>query len=91
MKGSYSESLHDLQHAIQLDSNYAYAYNNIGFSLTRLVRYEESKQKILFSLFINPDKAYAYKNMALLYLAMNRNPDACPYLHQALNVSFKEF
>lgn len=70
--GYYEMSIPNFRKALQIDSNYGFAYDNLGYSLIQTGQLEEGKQQLEKALETeNNDNAYTYRNFALYYLAKN--------------------
>jgi len=68
--------------------NNAFAYSNRGFVKYNLGNYSDALDDINASLKIDPENSYAYKNMALIYIAMDSLDVACSNLSKALNLGY---
>lgn len=70
--GDYEKSISNFQKALQIDSNYGFAYDNLGYALIKTGQIEEGKKQLEQALRTeNNDNAYTYRNLALYYLAKN--------------------
>lgn len=70
--GEHQKSILNFQKALQIDPNYGFAYDNLGYSLIQLGRLEEGKQQLIKAMQTeNNDNAYTYRNLALYQLAKN--------------------
>lgn len=68
--GDYEKSISNFQKAIQIDSNYGFAYDNLGYALIQTGKLEEGKKQLDNALKTNNnDNAYTYRNYALYYVA----------------------
>ncbi len=70
--GEYEKSIANFQKAIQLDSNYGFAYDNLGYALILTGKIEEGKDQLEKALRTeNNDDTYTYRNFGLYYHAKN--------------------
>lgn len=69
----------------------AYPLNNRGFVHYRLRNYDQALEDIKRSLEIDHQNSYAYKNLALVYLATDRNDEACENLVNAYLYGYHKF
>jgi Tfp pilus assembly protein PilF len=70
--GDYEKSIPNFQKALQIDTNYGFAYDNLGYALIQTGQVEEGKQQLEQALKTdNNDNAYTYRNLALYFLARN--------------------
>jgi len=65
-------------------------YNNMGYAEYKLGLHEDALKDINTSLKMLPDNSYAYKNRALVYIAMKKEDLACADIHNALALEFTE-
>ena len=70
--GRSDEALTSLDKAIELDPDYAYAWNNRGVSLHYLERYTEAIASLDKAIELDPDYALAIENRRLLLEKMNQ-------------------
>ena len=69
--GEYEKSIPNFQNALQIESNYGYAYDNLGYALIQLGRLEEAKQQLDHARSTeNNELAYSARNLALYYQAL---------------------
>ena len=54
-------------HAIKLDPNYAYAYNNRGIAYAKVGKYNRAIEEYKTAIQLKPDYAHAYNNRAAAY------------------------
>ena len=64
-------------------------YNNRGYAFYKLGMYKEAVADINYSLQLYPTNAYAYRNLALVYLATKKNKEACSALEYSSFYGFK--
>lgn len=88
--GEYEQAISMLDKAIALsnDEYGAFAYNNKGYALMQLGQLEAAREHILKSLSLHKGNAYAYRNLALLYLKENNRVAAKEALLQAKRFRF---
>ena len=85
-----SERDHDAiqfyERALEIDPQYAYAYNNKGLSLSRLGRYEEAIAELDKALEIDPNALKAYYNKGLALSHLERYEEAIAEFDKALGI-----
>lgn len=70
--GEYGKSIDNFRKAIELNDNYAYAYDNLGYSFIQTGELEKGMRCIEKAMLLeNNDNAYSYRNMALYYERKN--------------------
>ncbi len=86
----YEGALADYNKFIEINraGNNAFAYSNRGFVKYNLGNYSDALDDINASLKIDPENSYAYKNMALIYIAMDSLDVACSNLSKALDLGY---
>lgn len=68
----YEKSITNFHKALQIDPNYGFAYDNLGYSLIQTGQLEEGRHQLEKAFKTeNNDNAYTYRNLALYYLAKN--------------------
>src|SRR5947207_1423148 len=72
----YDEALAAYQQALQLDPDYAKAYNNMGYVLNEIKRYEEALAAYEQAIRLNPNYAKAYNNKAIALEHLGRTTEA---------------
>ena len=63
----------DYDQAINLDPEYAVAYNNRGNSYNALKQYEKAIEDYRQAIKLNPEEGTAYYNIACLYRAPGKS------------------
>ena len=78
-----------LRKAIELDPNYAVAYNNLGYLLwDKKNQPEEGEQLLRKAIELDPNIAAAYNNLGyLLYDKLNRPEEGIKILKKAINLN----
>ena len=75
--GDYEKSISNFKKALSIDSNYGFAYDNLGYALIQIGQIEEGKQKLERAMQTeNNDFAYTYRNIALYHSAKNESEKA---------------
>ncbi|EMR02757.1 tetratricopeptide repeat protein [Cesiribacter andamanensis] len=70
-KGDLEQSIRSFKKALEIDSNFGYAYDNLAYALIRIGSAEEGWQYLEQARATkNNDKAYSYRNHALYYQAV---------------------
>ncbi|MCF8369968.1 MAG: hypothetical protein K9G76_13080 [Bacteroidales bacterium] len=89
-KGDYAGSIEDYNKFIQLnkDGDISYALNNRGFAKYKLELYSEALQDINQSILRDPNNSFAYKNLALVYIALDSLDLACENLNKSIEMGF---
>lgn len=88
--GRHERALKDYKQAIKLNPNYAYAFNNRGWSRYMTGDADKGIKDIVGSLKRRGDNAWAYRNLAVIALEQGRIDDACSYAQSAINYNFVE-
>ncbi|MEZ5148703.1 MAG: hypothetical protein R2759_16960 [Bacteroidales bacterium] len=89
--GDYKGSIDDYNHYISLnEGNNAYALNNRGFAKYKQNDTQGALTDIETSLQQDPQNAYAYKNLALVWISVDSLNDACQNLHLALDHGYAQ-
>jgi len=66
--GQYEKSISDFQNALNLDPNYGYANDNLGFAFIMIGELDKGKNHLDRAIKTgNNDDAYSFRNMALYY------------------------
>ena len=70
--GDYGKSIDSFRKAIEFNANYAYPYDNLGYSFILTGELEKGMRCIEKAMQLeNNDNAYSYRNMALYYERKN--------------------
>lgn len=83
----YAEALIAFERAIQLNPNYALAYNNKGRALSRLKQYEEALIAYDQALRLDPAYAHAYNNKGVALRKLGRNEEAILACEEAIRLN----
>lgn len=81
-----AEALLVLRQAIALDSNYATAWNNLGWALSDLGLYEESLEAYNQAIKINPNSANTWYNRGITLYQLQLDTEAKASFEQALRI-----
>lgn len=90
------QDFHSVIAVIQKDSSQyppfllTYAYNNLGFAHHMAGNHQEALKHINYSLQRIDSNSYAYKNRALVFLALNEPQKACQDLLKAQELGYLE-
>ena len=84
--GDFSGAIRDYDKAIELDPNYAAAYNNRGNSYATLMQYERSIQNYDKAIELNPNDAAAYNNRGNSYHNLKQYERAIQDYHKAIEL-----
>lgn len=90
LMGKYKESLPYFDKALQLEKDEPVTLNNRGFARYKLNDLEGAMEDISKSIEGYPANSYAFKNRALVYLAMNKGTEACNDLKRAKELQFEK-
>lgn len=90
LMGKYEESLVYFNKALELEKNEPLTLNNRGFTRYKLNDYPGALDDINKSIAFYPTNAYAYKNRALVYIALEKNEQACADLLKAKELQFEK-
>ena len=86
-KDKYQEAITHYDRAIDINHQFAAAYNNRGFAKSRLDRYEDALADYNEALRINPQLADAYYNRGFAKFRLDRYEDALADFDQALRIN----
>ncbi|MCF8295921.1 MAG: tetratricopeptide repeat protein [Saprospiraceae bacterium] len=76
--------------AIEMDSTQALIYSNRGYTYYKKGDYTNALKDINYSISLYPGNSYAYRNLALVYIATNKMDEACTVLGYALDYGFEK-
>ena len=88
--GRYEEALVYFNKALELDKDEPLTLNNRGFTRYKLNNLAGALEDINKSIFLYTTNAYAYKNRALVYLALDKKEEACTDLQKARELQFEK-
>lgn len=88
--GQHAEAIRDLDKAITLNRDSAYAYDNRGFAKMRLGDLAGAEQDINKSLELDALNSYAYKNKGLLYIELGMFDQAIKQFYKARDLGYFE-
>ncbi len=88
--GDYEGAIEDYLIAIDLSTNDndAHAYSNMAYAKMKMKNYKEALDDIKFSLSLDSLNSYAYRNKALIFLALNNKHVACVDLQKAIELGY---
>jgi len=86
----YDSAFIYLEKARILDPKNPYTLNNISYTQLKLDDLKGAMKSVNASLKTFPGNSYAYRNRALVYLAMSENEKACEDLYSAVKYGFTE-
>lgn len=72
-----------LEVATPSSSSWYWIHNNLGYSLNQLGQHEEAERYLRAAIEIDPERANAFKNLALALLAQNLHAQAAEYFVRA--------
>lgn len=82
----YKKAIGEYEKALELNPQFAEAYNGIGFSYEALGKYEEALRSYKKAVELKPDYAIAYNNMAILYKSLGLYAKALEYFQKAIDL-----
>jgi tetratricopeptide (TPR) repeat protein len=90
-KNDFEGAIKDYTQFIKLNEggNSAFAFNNRGFAKYKLERYADALMDIDSSIKIDPKNSFAYKNKALIHIALDSNDKACMNLSKAIELGYQ--
>jgi len=86
-KGSYREAIPELAKAIELEPNFAPAYNRLGMSYAILNDYERAESNFKKVIELSPGIDQGYLNLGLLYELKGEPSKALPLLRKAFSLN----
>ncbi|MFJ2171263.1 tetratricopeptide repeat protein, partial [Streptomyces griseofuscus] len=86
LMGRFEEALTDLNHAIQLEPDYAWAIASRGETYRLMGRFEEALTDLNHAIQLEPDYAWAIANRGETYRLMHRYDDALTDLNHAIQL-----
>ncbi len=90
LMGTYEESLGYFNKSLELEKDEPLTLNDRGFSRYKLNDYAGALEDINKSITRYAINAYAYKNRALVYLALEKKDEACADLKKAKELQFEK-
>lgn len=73
---------------IELDKDQPLAFNNRGYVKYKLNDLKGAMQDVNHSLELYPSNSFAYKNRALIFIALKQMNFACEDLQKAISLGF---
>lgn len=89
--GKLEESELFYKTAIQYDNQFAYPLNNWGYLEFLRKNYDKALELINNSIKIDPSNSYAFKNRAIVYLALGNKESAYQDLIHAKDLGYEEY
>ena len=83
----YEQAIEFFNHAIAIDDQEAFAYNNRAFANMKLGKINEAMEDVETSLRLMPDNSYAYRNRGLIWITKGEKGKACDDWHKALQLN----
>ena len=80
------EAVRNYKKAIEADSNYAQAYNNLGISLHKLENIDEAIDNYKKAINLKKDFAEAFNNLGSAKKALNKTNEAIEFFKKAINL-----
>lgn len=87
--GRYEEALVYFNKALELDKDEPLTLNNRGYTRYKLNNLAGALEDIDKSIILYATNAYAYKNRALVYIALDKE-EACKDLQKARELQFEK-
>lgn len=88
--GKYKEAIEYFDKALLLEKDEPLTLNNRGHARYFLHDHRGALEDINKSIHLYPANSYAYKNRALVFLALNEKDKACADIQQAITYGFTE-
>ena len=89
-QGLYAEAIQNFDKAIQLDAEYAKAYNNRGNSYANLGQYQRAIEDFDKAIQLDPNDALTYDNRGLAYDALGQDAEANADQAKACSLNSKQ-
>ncbi len=86
----YQGSLEYFDKAIKLNPKFSNAYNNRGFAKLQLNDLKGARADIMRAQELEPTNSYAYRTMALYFIADNKPKQACEQLDKAIKFGYSD-
>jgi len=86
----YTGAIEYFNKAIELNPNFAYAYNNRGYAKMQLGDLSGARKDITKSLEMDSTNSYTCKTIAQLFIAEKKLPQACEQLNKAIKLGYNE-
>lgn len=87
--GKYKEALLLAEELLKIEKRpHGVLYSNKAFAHYKLGEYDQALEDINKSLDIDPSNSYAYKNRALIHIALKNATEACNDLRTAINMNY---
>ena len=83
-RGRIDEAIAHYRRALEIKSNYAEAYNNLGFALGRGGRFDEAMGYFRKAVAITPDFAEAHYNLGVALACVRQTDEATRHFQTAL-------
>ncbi len=94
VSGEFDLAIADIRKVMEINEeeglNMAHSYNNLGYMLYRKNLYTEAMSNIEYSLELDDTNSYAYRNLALVYLALKQVELACISATKSIELGFIE-
>lgn len=89
----YSAAVKDFLFSVKLNTSNtenAYGMNNIGYCYYKLKEYDKAESYILESIEMLPHNPYAYRNLALINIALGKKEQACSHIDKSISLGAAE-
>ncbi|HPS83490.1 MAG TPA: hypothetical protein PLA88_04180, partial [Bacteroidales bacterium] len=90
LMGSHDKALEYFDKALVYSTDDPLLYSNRSYSRLMTGDLKGAMQDIEKSIKMYPGNSYAYRNRALIYIAMEKSEEACEDIQRALNNGFTE-
>ena len=87
LNDDYDKAIKYNQKAIEINPDFAIAYNNMGIAYARKENYNKAIEYFKKAIEINPDDAEAYYNMGLIYADKGNYDKAIEYYKKAIEIN----
>ncbi len=86
-EGNYEQAIGEYTKAIEINPNYAEAYNNRGLSFYNQTKYEQAITDYTKAIELNPKYADAYNNRGIVYYDQGQHNQAIKDYSKAIEVN----
>lgn len=87
----FEDALIEFSNALEIQTDVkgiSYSLNNIGYCYFKLNLHEIAKNMVVESINVNPINSYAYRNLALIEIALNNKKYACEAIEKSIQYGF---
>lgn len=95
-KGEYELAIQAMKQEIRMRAKQQnarqnpYDFNNLGYLYYKNGENEKALELVFKSIAMDPNNAFAYRNIALVFMALGNKSDACDYANRAISLGFEK-